>query len=101
MGVQGRAIKGEGTMKVRMKDSLISRYQRCKEFDYSDKNPISWPPNELIAVKEVCGYEDYFKLKDFLKSIDGKEVELVFTGDDAFEENDNNFWLPNDLWVSI
>lgn len=39
--------------------------------------------------------------KDFLKSIEGKEVDLIFIGGDAFEKNDNNFWLPNCLWDEI
>jgi len=33
---------------------------------------------------------------DFLalcERIQGKEVELIFIGDDAFEKDDNNYWL--------
>ena len=37
----------------------------------------------------------------FLNSIDGKEVTLIFTHGDAFEINDNNIWLPNELWDEI
>ena len=85
-------------MKVRMKDNLIMRYQLCKEFDYRHRTPISSAPNELIAQKEVQGYTEYFKTKQFLKSIEGKVVDLVFTCGDAFEKNDNNYWLPNELW---
>lgn len=29
---------------------------------------------------------------DFLLSIEGKEVTLIFTGDDAFELNDDETW---------
>ena len=88
-------------MKARMRDNLIALYQLCPEFNYSDKCPISTPSNELIAVKEMHGMLEYFKTKLFLKSIEGRVVDLVFTGDDAFEKNDNNYWLPPSLWVAI
>lgn len=38
---------------------------------------------------------------DFLLSIEGKEVTLIFTGDDAFELNDDNYWLPNETWEEV
>ena len=41
------------------------------------------------------------EIEAFLNSIDGKEVELIFTGGDAFEKDDNNIWLPNYLWMEI
>jgi len=41
------------------------------------------------------------EVRDFLNTIDGKEVELVFIGKDAFEKEDNNFWLPEFLWDEI
>lgn len=37
----------------------------------------------------------------FYNSIDGKEVTLTFTHGDAFEKNDNNYWLPDDTWEPI
>lgn len=66
-------------MKVQMRDNLI---ERAKEIF----------PDPLDMDTEY---------KDFLKSIEGKDVELVFTEGDAFEKNDNNFWLPDCLWDEI
>lgn len=77
-------------MKARMKDNLIARYQQCPEFDYRDVWHSAGAPNELLAIKEVWGWLDYFKTKQFLKSIEGTVVDLVFTAGDAFEEKDNN-----------
>lgn len=88
-------------MKARMKDNLIVRYQLCPEFNYRDKSRISCAPNELIAVREVWGWQSYFETKQFLKSIEGKIVDLVFTAGDAFEKEDNNHWLPNSLWEAV
>lgn len=90
-------------MKVRMKENLIVRYQICPEFNYRKFHGymLSVPHNEMIALKEQCGWLEYFKLKEFLKSIEGKEVELVFKENDAFEKNDNNYWLPESLWFII
>lgn len=33
--------------------------------------------------------------------IEGKVVDLVFIGPDAFESIDNNYWLPNSCWKPI
>ena len=88
-------------MKARMKNNLIVRYQLCPEFNYRQRNPITSAPNELIAQKEAWGMQDYFKTKEFLKSIEGCIVELVFTAGDAFEKNDNNYWLPPSLWSAL
>ena len=33
--------------------------------------------------------------------IAGKEVELVFIGQDAFEKLDNNYWLPDCCWKAM
>ncbi len=41
------------------------------------------------------------ELESFLKSIEGKQVELRFVHGDAFEKNDNNYWLPNELWDEL
>jgi hypothetical protein len=88
-------------MLARMKSNLIVRYQLCPEFNYRECNQLSCAPNELLAAKDYHGMEAYFATKIFLKSIEGKVVELVFTAGDAFEKEDNNHWLPNDLWEVI
>ena len=88
-------------MKAKMKDNLIVRYQLCTEFNYRDRCRISCTPNELIASREYHGWIEYFKTKQFLKSIEGKVVDLVFIGDDAFEAKDNDHWLPRSLWEPV
>lgn len=40
-------------------------------------------------------------LDEFLRSIEGKTISLVFTAGDAFEEKDNDIWLPPSLWDEI
>ena len=77
-------------MVVTMKKNLITRYQLSNELR-----------GEMKAVEEMCGWQSLMDLKMFLKSIEGKVVELVFTAGDAFEKNDNNVWLPQDLWVAL
>ena len=64
-------------MKAKMKYNLVERYEKANP-DCMDKD-----------------------LKEFLLSIEGREVELTFTDGDAFEANDNSFWLPNELWDAI
>ena len=64
-------------MKAQMKDNLIQRYKEVMPEEYDDE------------------------LEEFLLSIEGKVVDLVFIGDDAFEKNDNNWWLINELWDPI
>lgn len=86
-------------MKARMKKNLIVRYQLCPELNYKDTNCKYC--NELIALRKIYGWGGYFDTKLFLKSIEGKVVDLIFTGGDAFEKNDNNHWLPSDLWELI
>ena len=88
-------------MLVRMKENLIVRYQLCPEFNYSKRYSHYSAANELIAIKDAQGIDAYFKTKQFLKSIEGKVVELVFTAGDAFEKNDNNHWLPSSLWEPV
>lgn len=41
---------------------------------------------------------EFIKLCD---RISGKEVNLIFVGNDAFEEQDNNYWLPDCCWDEI
>ena len=61
-------------MKAIMRDNLVERYKAVM-------------PKEYDA-----------EIGAFLRSIEGKEVELRFIGTDAFEVNDNNIWLPDCLW---
>jgi len=64
-------------MKAKMRDNLIKRYKKIMPMEYTDE------------------------LGQLLKSIENKEVDLVFIGEDAFEKRDNNWWLPNILWNEI
>ena len=66
-------------MKAKMRDNLVERASK-------------------VFTNSLDMDEEYI---NFLLSIEGKEVDLVFTGEDAFEKNDNNFWLPNCLWDEI
>jgi len=66
-----------------------------------------------VKIKEdlINIIDDYFngeeglkKNPEFLKlaeRIAGKEVELKFIGGDAFEAEDNNYWLPDCCWDMI
>ena len=33
--------------------------------------------------------------------IQGKVVDLVFIGQDAFEQEDDNYWLPECCWEAV
>ena len=80
-------------LRVKMKENLIMRYQQVPDFNYSSKT------NELIECRKAYGWGYCFETKEFLKSIEGKIIDLVFTaGGDAFEKTDNRHWLPFDLW---
>jgi hypothetical protein len=72
------------TMKAKMKTGLIALYDEAL-------------PKERFALSP----EDREELDNFLLSLEGKVVSLVFTAGDAFEEKDNNFWLPPSLWDEI
>lgn len=63
-----------------MKDNLVPRY--------------------IGLVPDVVDMPDE-ETQEFLTSIEGKEVELVFTHGDAFEKRDNNIWLPDCLWEAL
>ena len=63
-----------------MRDNLIKRYKALTP------SIVDMPDKEI---------------RDFLVSIEGKEVELVFIGEDAFEKNDDSIWLPDCLWDEI
>jgi len=71
-------------MKAQMKTGLIALYDEAL-------------PKERLALSQ----DDREELDNFLSSIEGKVVSLVFTGVDAFEEKDNNIWLPPSLWDEI
>ena len=91
-------------MKARMKDNLIVQYQLCPEFNYKYRSLYLYEPdeaNELLCSKKQHGWQQYFETKQFLKSIEGKIVDLVFTAGDAFEKEDNNHWLPESLWEAV
>ena len=61
-------------MKARMKTDLVARYKAIMPEEYD----------------EAIG--------KFLRSIEGKVVELYFIAGDAFEVNDKDIWLPDALW---
>jgi hypothetical protein len=68
-------------MKARMKEELmelIDGFFKGKEGHRTDENFI-----------QLCD------------RIAGKEVELVFIGQDAFEKEDKNYWLPDCCWDEI
>lgn len=67
-------------MRAKMKNGLVKRY---REFFASEVDPVDTDV-ELL-----------------LNRIEGKVVELTFTCGDAFEENDNNIWLPDCLWEEV
>lgn len=71
-------------MKAKMRTGLVELYEKLL-------------PGEIEAQGNIEGQ----KTIEFLNSIDGKEVELVFTASDAFEKNDNNVFLPDELWDKI
>ncbi len=53
---------------------------------------------------EMGAVEGHRKDPEFLKLVDriqGKVVELVFTCGDAFEKQDNNYWLPDSCWEAV
>jgi len=64
-------------MKAKMRSNLIERYKKIMPAGYTDE------------------------LGQLLKSIESKEVDLVFIGGDAFEKQDNDWWLPDVLWDEI
>ena len=69
-------------MKVLMQDNLIEKYNKVL-------------PGELLHQERAM------ETINFLKSIEGKKINIRFTNGDAFEEEDDNIWLPNSLWEKI
>ncbi len=61
--------------------------------------------NLLDVIDEFFhGTEGQREDKEFLALCDriaGKEVELVFIGEDAFEKEDKNYWLPRCCWEPL
>ena len=53
---------------------------------------------EMGAIEGHRNDTDFLKLRD---RIEGKVVELVFTHGDAFEKEDNNYWLPDSCWEAV
>lgn len=51
--------------------------------------------------KEIMPYEYDAEIGKFLSSIEGEVVDLVFVAQDAFEANDKNIWLPDELWEEV
>jgi len=47
------------------------------------------------------GHREDFRFIELCNRIAGKDVELRFIGDNAFELIDNNYWLPNCCWERI
>ena len=47
------------------------------------------------------GHKDDREFLALCERIAGKEVDLVFIGDDAFEAIDNNYWLPDCCWTEV
>ena len=65
-------------MKAKMKTNLVERYKAIMPFEEYDE-----------------------EIGTFLRSIEGKEVDLRFVGPDAFEVGDDSIWLPDTLWDKI
>lgn len=50
---------------------------------------------------EAEGHRKDPKFLALCDRIQGNEVELTFTHGDAFEKEDNNYWLPDCCWVAV
>lgn len=86
-------------VKARMVDDLFLRYQECDCFA-CDETDMS--VERFAEVVKLEGFGDHgVEIAEFLNSISGKEVDLVFTHGDAFEKNEDNTWLPNELWERV
>jgi hypothetical protein len=47
------------------------------------------------------GHRDDPKFLELCNRIEGREVDIVFNGKDAFEKEDNNYWLPECCWTIV
>lgn len=54
--------------------------------------------SEMGVIEGHSSDPEFLKLSD---RIEGKVVELVFNGKDAFEKEDNNYWLPDSCWEAM
>lgn len=61
--------------------------------------------NLLDVIEEFFGPEEgHRNNQEFIalcERIQGKEVDLVFIGPDAFEAIDNNYWLPECCYTPV
>lgn len=60
--------------------------------------------NLLEEIEKVMPNEGHKSDPQFLAlrdRIQGKVVELGFIGEDAFEAQDDCYWLPNSCWTEI
>ena len=60
--------------------------------------------NLLETIEQEMPHEGHRDNSDFLAlrdRIQGQVVELRFIAGDAFEVQDNRFWLPNSFWEEI
>ncbi|MCK4795658.1 MAG: hypothetical protein KAV87_68655 [Desulfobacteraceae bacterium] len=71
-------------MRAKMKKNLVALYEK-------------YLPGEIEAQGDAEGK----KTIAFLESIEGRCVDLIFTAGDAFEKEDNDYWLPDGLWDEI
>ncbi len=69
---------------VKMKNELATRYRERL-------------PGEMEALSK----SEKVKLVTFLASIEGQIIDIVFTAGDAFEKQDDNYWLPDELWEEV
>ena len=53
---------------------------------------------EMGAVEGHRTDPKFLALRD---RIEGRVVDLVFIGDDAFEAEDDNYWLPDCCWEAV
>lgn len=57
--------------------------------------------DEIEKLMPRCGHRGDADFIALAERIQGKVVDLVFTGEDAFEAIDNNWWLPDSLWTKV
>ena len=62
-------------------------------------------PDLMDRIEEFFGPQEGHrtdpKFIALCERIAGKEVDLVFQANDAFEAIDNNYWLPQNCWRSL
>lgn len=94
----------------RMLDPISAGRVTGTNHDYSDPRNIKRfraliVPNLLDVIEEYFKADSLHRLEpEFLALCDriqGKEVDLTFIGEDAFEWNDNNWLLPACCWSKV